>query len=442
MKKFSDIYEAVQIDPVLKKQRAALKQRIREWKAKGKDTTPLEDQLAALEEQIKASQAAGATAPTSTPAPNNTVKTTSKPAATKPTSTSQIQNKQEYDDGYKAAIEAWKQAKSGKAQQSSGGGGGQGDSGLAPIPLDPEDFDKQQQDAQNQQSGQGSRGKGSQGVVRPEDCMPAGAGSLDKTPSTVGGMIDKTDGDKLAEAEGYDKAGGSQEALDKEWADAGRQAASKMQGKGAGWDRLKAKLDGLYRITKDWRKELKKIVGQSISPDEKRSAYANKNVLVSQNRIARTDKDRFDNTDFILAAIDTSGSMSEEYLRQCLAEVYGVALAKKPLKIVVVQFDTRVADIQEYRSIGELKKSLKTATLKGGGGTDCKCIWDLMKKDRRYMRPCDCVMIFTDGYLDQYKRDPMHMKNLIWVVIDNMGFDLKFKDMQTKCIRIKTEDMR
>jgi hypothetical protein len=49
-------------------------------------------------------------------------------------------------------------------------------------------------------------------------------------------------------------------------------------------------------------------------------------------------------------------------------------------------------------------------------------------------------MIFTDGYLDQYKRNPRTMKNLVWVVVDNTGFDLKYKDMQTKCVRIKSED--
>jgi hypothetical protein len=62
-----------------------------------------------------------------------------------------------------------------------------------------------------------------------------------------------------------------------------------------------SKLEGLYKTSKDWKKDLKKIVGHSISPDEKRQAYAHKNVLVTQDRIARTDKDKYDNLDYMMA---------------------------------------------------------------------------------------------------------------------------------------------
>ena len=62
--------------------------------------------------------------------------------------------------------------------------------------------------------------------------------------------------------------------------------------------KLKSKLEGLYKVSSDWKKELRKVVGHSISPEDKRQAYANKNVLVSQDRIARTDKDKYDNLDY------------------------------------------------------------------------------------------------------------------------------------------------
>ena len=215
-----------------------------------------------------------------------------------------------------------------------------------------------------------------------------------------------------------------------------------MAGKGEGYERLRSTFDNLYKATKDWKKELKKLVGQSISPDDKRSAYANKNILISQDRIARTDKDKYDCMDYMVVAIDTSGSMTEEYLHQCLCEIYQIALAKKPLKLVIIQFDTRIADIQEFTNLNELKKKMHKYELKGGGGTEVKPVFDLLLKDRKYSRrPAELLMIFTDGYLEQYKRNMRTMKNLIWVVIDNVGFDLKYKDAQTKCIRIKTSDI-
>ena len=292
-------------------------------------------------------------------------------------------------------------------------------------------------------SGQSRNGKqAGQGVVRPEDCASPSGGDLNKTPGTAGGMISKETGDKISEAEGYDKEGGNEDSAAKEWAERAKRAASQMAGKGEGYERLRSTFDNLYKATKDWKKELKKLVGQSISPDDKRSAYANKNILISQDRIARTDKDKYDCMDYMVVAIDTSGSMTEEYLHQCLCEIYQIALAKKPLKLVIIQFDTRIADIQEFTNLNELKKKMHKYELKGGGGTEVKPVFDLLLKDRKYSRrPAELLMIFTDGYLEQYKRNMRTMKNLIWVVIDNVGFDLKYKDAQTKCIRIKTSDI-
>ena len=63
------------------------------------------------------------------------------------------------------------------------------------------------------------------------------------------------------------------------------------------------------------KKALKYVVGRSINDSEKRQAYANKNILVSQDRIARTDKDKFDNMDYLLAVIDTSGSVNNHKLK-------------------------------------------------------------------------------------------------------------------------------
>ena len=94
-------------------------------------------------------------------------------------------------------------------------------------------------------------------------------------------------------------------------------------------------INSIYKVKSDWKKELRKIVGHSISPDDKRSAYANKNVLVSQDRLARTDKDKYDNLDYMMAWIDSSGSMTDDNLKRVLTELYSMALAKKPIKLVI-----------------------------------------------------------------------------------------------------------
>lgn len=304
------------------------------------------------------------------------------------------------------------------------------------------------QQSQGGQDGSGENGEdrrvvsgteGKVGRVSAEDCK--GPGQLSDTPGAAGGIIDKNTGDQIAKSEGYPDDGGSESARERDWKDAAIRAASKLQGKQAG--ALKSKIESIYKTSTDWKKALRNIVGHSISPEEKRQAYAHKNTLVAQGRIARTDKDKYDNMDYMMCWIDSSGSMDDNTLRRVLSEVYSVALAKKPIKLVIVQCDTKIQEIKEFSNIRDLQRTLNRATVKGRGGTELKPCWDLLKTDPRYKRKRpDLIMIFTDGYLNQYRRDPRTMNNFCWVILDNPGFNLEYKDSLTKCIHLKVEDIK
>lgn len=356
----------------------------------------------------------------------------------------------EYNEGYNAAIEAIKKALSGNSNGQSNGGSGSDkqdlDQDMIPPPGqgggDSNGSNKGQKDNKSgqDQSGGGSRtnkNDESQGIVRPEDCM--GNSALDDCPSTPGGMISKDAGDKIANQEGYDADGGNDGQIARDWKDTAIKATQKSKlEKGSAAGRFMAKLEGLYKSQVDWKKELKKIVGNSISPEDKRSALVNRNVLVSQSRFTRTDKDKFDSLDYMMVWVDSSCSMSDEELKMCLTEVYAVALAKKPLKLVVVQCDTKIQEIKEFKTLQELKNYAMHATVKGRGGTELKPCWDLLKNDSRYnRRKPDIVVIFTDGGLTQYKRDVRTMKNLCWCIINNPAFNVQYKDPNTKCLHIK-----
>lgn len=362
--------------------------------------------------------------------------------------------KVDYDKGYKEAIEKIKEALNNKQGKGSGGGS-ELDPRLTPPPVSQQGKQSssasgQQQKQQGQQGQQGSGGGSGQqsrtslsdpntGVVRPEDCI--GPDSLSNIPGTPGTFVDRQTGDKISDQEGYEKEGGSDSAVEKDWADTAIKEANKLKGDKMG--NLKSKLEGLYKVSTDWKKELRKIVGTSISPDEKRQAYANKNILISQDRIARTDKDKYDNMDYMCAFIDSSGSMSDDQLKMCLSEIYAVALAKKPMKLVTIQCDTKIQEIKEYTNLQQLKKDMIHATVKGRGGTELKPCWDLLRNDKKYKgRRADLVMVFTDGYLTQYKRDPKTMNNICWVIIDNPSFNIEYKDINTKRVTIKSEDIK
>nr|DAV47835.1 MAG TPA: Putative metallopeptidase domain protein [Caudoviricetes sp.] len=282
--------------------------------------------------------------------------------------------------------------------------------------------DKNQQGQQNQE-GQGSSGTDA---------------NLQGTIDTAGSMLDAKEGQKIAKEEGYDDVGANESALEKEWENKAREVAKKLKGTGAGNDILADKLLATsVKGTNEWKKILKDIVGRSVSPEDKRRGYAHNNILVSQDRVALSDKEKYDNVDYIMAWVDTSGSMSQEDLNKALSMMLMVAQAKKPTKLVVCQFDTRVADIKEFDKVDRIEKDMRKMKIKGGGGTDVKCCFDLLadKKSKYARQVPELVVIFTDGYLDQYRRDKRRMQNLVWVVQDHPSFELEYPDSHTKLIR-------
>ena len=284
--------------------------------------------------------------------------------------------------------------------------------------------DKNQQGQQSQ----GQQGQGSSGTDA----------NLQGTIDTAGSMLDAKEGQKIAKEEGYDDVGANESALEKEWENKAREVAKKLKGTGAGNDILADKLLATsVKGTNEWKKILKDIVGRSVSPEDKRRGYAHNNILVSQDRVALSDKEKYDNVDYIMAWVDTSGSMSQEDLNKALSMMLMVAQAKKPTKLVVCQFDTRIADIKEFDKVDRIEEDMRKMKIKGGGGTDVKCCFDLLadKKSKYARQVPELVVIFTDGYLDQYRRDKRRMQNLVWVVQDHPSFELEYPDSHTKLIR-------
>ena len=347
----------------------------------------------------------------------------------------------EFDQGYQDAIKALKDQLQGKPNgeqnMPSGGGAGNKDSQGNPQQA-PQLNDKDQKEADKNRQAQSGRGSGNQGVVRPEDC--AGQFGEDQ-PNVPGTFADRAEGKKLAEQEGYDDNQPGDEGVAKEWKEQSLKNKNKLKGSNAG--STIAKIEGIWNTTTDWKKVLRDIIGRAINDEEKRSAYANKNVLVSQDRIARTDKDRYDTIEYMTAFIDSSGSMSDYQLQLVLAEIYNIALKKKPLRFMVAQCDTRIQEIKEYRTPQEIKRDFKCATVKGRGGTELKPCWDLLLKDKKYnKRPSELAVVFTDGYLTQYKRNPKTMKYLVWVILDNPSFKLQYPEVKTRVLYLKTDDVK
>lgn len=248
-----------------------------------------------------------------------------------------------------------------------------------------------------------------------------------------GEVISKEDGDKIAKSEGEKPNPSSSEDLSKDWGNAAIEACRGLEE--SNLDDFILRIKDLYKISKDWKNEFKNIIGHSLNPIEFRRGFTNKNILITQERIARTDREKYDNMDSILAVVDTSGSVDQKMLNIFLKHIYHIANAKKPETITLIQFDTEICDIRTIHSEKDLLKPIK---IKGGGGTDIKCVWDYINNQKLNTELC---IVFTDGYLDLLKRNKF-MNNLFWVIIDNPGCELEYRDANTRIIYLNSDDIK
>lgn len=105
----------------------------------------------------------------------------------------------------------------------------------------------------------------------------------------------------------------------------------------------------------------------------------------------------------ILAAIDTSGSMSEKDLNEISTELDNL---RRTHEITLVEFDCEIHDV--YRLRGKIK------CLHGRGGTDFVPLFD---SAFLATHPADLVIVFTDGYGPAPERKPR--VPVIWILTAN-----------------------
>ncbi|MCX7592708.1 MAG: VWA-like domain-containing protein [Fischerella sp.] len=115
----------------------------------------------------------------------------------------------------------------------------------------------------------------------------------------------------------------------------------------------------------------------------------------------------------VVIAIDTSGSIGEEDIKDFLSEVKGIMEAYDSYKVTVWTFDTQVYNQQEFTS--ENMRDIIDYEPQGGGGTDFEVNWKYMKDNG--IEPKKFVM-FTDGYPYSSWGDPDYC-DTVWVIKGN-----------------------
>ena len=94
----------------------------------------------------------------------------------------------------------------------------------------------------------------------------------------------------------------------------------------------------------------------------------------------------------VCVALDTSGSISDEMLRDFLSEIQSIMDQYNDYNVKVWCFDTKVYNLEEFSAHDGDLTQYEAA---GGGGTDFMANWDFMKEEG--IEPKKFIM-FTDGY--------------------------------------------
>lgn len=113
-----------------------------------------------------------------------------------------------------------------------------------------------------------------------------------------------------------------------------------------------------------------------------------------------------DFTTKLLLAIDTSGSISDEDLKN----FYGVV--NKFFKYGIESIDVLNFDCEIQGKPVKFKKRQNSFTITGRGGTSFQPVFDYAKAHPEY----DGVIIFTDGYADHPEKKPGTRAKFVWVL--------------------------
>ena len=138
----------------------------------------------------------------------------------------------------------------------------------------------------------------------------------------------------------------------------------------------------------DWRQLIQMKIPSLIKNDY---SYMRPNRKYAQSGIIVPGV-RYDDTIDIAIAIDTSGSISMEQMKEVLSEVVGMMDMYDDFTMHIWQFDTNVYEPAHFTK--DTSSEIMDYPLRGGGGTDFDANWKFMNEEG--IEP-KLLIVFTDG---------------------------------------------
>lgn len=190
-------------------------------------------------------------------------------------------------------------------------------------------------------------------------------------------------------------------------------AVAEAQGKLPGF--LKREFSNEKRFFLDYKKAIKILLSTSLSKQDYSLKRPSRRGVALDLYLPSM---RGQGTGTVVLVGDTSGSISNEQLGQCIEQVNQACLQLKPSRLILIWCDAEIGGVQEFTSFPVPIQKMKPV---GGGGTDFNPPFDWIKKNK--VKP-DCLIYITDGHGTFPDKKPSYP--LLWVVTEGGNTNVPF----------------
>ena len=262
-----------------------------------------------------------------------------------------------------------------------------------------------------------------------DDFNKLGSGSIEDSLDTsgrgIGGILTQEESEALQESLGVPVETASEADAEKMKEEARKHLSktsptSARRSEGMGGDgALRRALSKFTEPQVDWRRELKKYIGNALSGEEE--YFGSRRHVAGGDYITGT-RSKYEAVRKCAIAVDVTGSVVGDF-QEFLAEVAAIAHAKKINEIHVLPFAESVHDVVVIKGSKKPTPADFEHVRLGGGTENIVAIKNYIKtvlKDSISF----CVII-TDGYLTAGLPLPPKAawgSNTIWMIYDNIGF--------------------
>lgn len=161
----------------------------------------------------------------------------------------------------------------------------------------------------------------------------------------------------------------------------------------------------------DWREQLREFV-KAVCANKDASSWRRVNRRFLSTGVYMPSMIG-EKVGHIVIARDTSGSMGNSQLASAATETKAIADEVSPERIDMIDWDGVVESHQQFE--GNNVSPVDIQNMRGGGGTDPRCVAKYLKEQG--IKP-ECVVVLTDGYIDQWGDDELWQNvPVLWAIV-------------------------